>query len=144
MKRWLDSPWVNHQMYWLRTDSLPPLVNNWEPWHPKAPASNKLRRLKPRWQTSPLTSVLRVLIRRRGAEFLAALALKSLKMQMQRRYEADWASPAISRVTVFAACFLALKIHVSSATKEVLDEFGYFDLQLRGDVEMKARALCFV
>lgn len=32
---------------------------------------------------------------------------------------------------------LALKIHVSSATKEVLDEFGYFDLQLRGDVEMK-------
>uniref|UniRef100_A0A669CIR8 Guanylate cyclase n=1 Tax=Oreochromis niloticus TaxID=8128 RepID=A0A669CIR8_ORENI len=31
----------------------------------------------------------------------------------------------------------ALKIHVSSATKEVLDEFGYFDLQLRGDVEMK-------
>uniref|UniRef100_A0AAY4CS20 Guanylate cyclase n=1 Tax=Denticeps clupeoides TaxID=299321 RepID=A0AAY4CS20_9TELE len=33
----------------------------------------------------------------------------------------------------------ALKIHVSSATKEVLDEFGYFDLQLRGDVEMKVR-----
>uniref|UniRef100_A0A8C5GDH0 Guanylate cyclase n=1 Tax=Gouania willdenowi TaxID=441366 RepID=A0A8C5GDH0_GOUWI len=31
----------------------------------------------------------------------------------------------------------ALKIHLSSATKEVLDEFGYFDLQLRGDVEMK-------
>uniref|UniRef100_A0AAR2M6M3 Guanylate cyclase n=1 Tax=Pygocentrus nattereri TaxID=42514 RepID=A0AAR2M6M3_PYGNA len=34
----------------------------------------------------------------------------------------------------------ALRIHVSSATKEVLDEFGYFDLQLRGDVEMKVRA----
>ena len=34
-------------------------------------------------------------------------------------------------------CLAALKIHVSSATKEVLDEFGYFDLQLRGDVEMK-------
>ncbi|TNN22110.1 Atrial natriuretic peptide receptor 2 [Liparis tanakae] len=33
----------------------------------------------------------------------------------------------------------ALKIHLSSATKEVLDEFGYFDLQLRGDVEMKVR-----
>uniref|UniRef100_A0A8C6SD81 Guanylate cyclase n=1 Tax=Neogobius melanostomus TaxID=47308 RepID=A0A8C6SD81_9GOBI len=31
----------------------------------------------------------------------------------------------------------ALKIHMSSATKEVLDEFGYFDLQLRGDIEMK-------
>ncbi|KAG2466470.1 ANPRB protein, partial [Polypterus senegalus] len=31
----------------------------------------------------------------------------------------------------------ALKIHVSSATKEVLDEFGYFVLELRGDVEMK-------
>lgn len=38
-------------------------------------------------------------------------------------------------------CFAALKIHVSSATKEVLDEFGYFDLQLRGDVEMKVRPL---
>lgn len=36
-------------------------------------------------------------------------------------------------------CFTALKIHVSSATKEVLDEFGYFELQLRGDVEMKVR-----
>lgn len=36
-------------------------------------------------------------------------------------------------------CFAALKIHVSSATKEVLDEFGYFDLELRGDVEMKVR-----
>ncbi|XP_063745159.1 atrial natriuretic peptide receptor 2 isoform X1 [Eleginops maclovinus] len=33
----------------------------------------------------------------------------------------------------------ALKIHLSSATKEVLDEFGYFDVQLRGDVEMKGK-----
>ena len=33
----------------------------------------------------------------------------------------------------------ALRIHLSSATKEVLDEFGYFDLQLRGDIEMKVR-----
>uniref|UniRef100_A0A671QS12 Guanylate cyclase n=1 Tax=Sinocyclocheilus anshuiensis TaxID=1608454 RepID=A0A671QS12_9TELE len=33
----------------------------------------------------------------------------------------------------------ALRIHVSTATKEVLDEFGYFDLQLRGDVEMKGK-----
>lgn len=40
-------------------------------------------------------------------------------------------------------CFAALKIHVSSATKEVLDEFGYFDLQLRGDVEMKVSSLVF-
>lgn len=47
-------------------------------------------------------------------------------------------------VLIFAACFSALKIHVSSATKEVLDEFGYFDLQLRGDVEMKARPLSFI
>uniref|UniRef100_A0A663N7A5 Guanylate cyclase n=1 Tax=Athene cunicularia TaxID=194338 RepID=A0A663N7A5_ATHCN len=31
----------------------------------------------------------------------------------------------------------ALKIHVSSTTKEVLDEFGCFELELRGDVEMK-------
>uniref|UniRef100_A0A8C8A0M5 Guanylate cyclase n=1 Tax=Oryzias sinensis TaxID=183150 RepID=A0A8C8A0M5_9TELE len=35
----------------------------------------------------------------------------------------------------------ALKIHVSSATKEVLDEFCYFNLELRGDVEMKVRLL---
>uniref|UniRef100_A0A8B9KFD7 Guanylate cyclase n=1 Tax=Astyanax mexicanus TaxID=7994 RepID=A0A8B9KFD7_ASTMX len=35
----------------------------------------------------------------------------------------------------------ALRIHMSSATKEVLDEFGYFDLQLRGDVEMKVKWL---
>ncbi|NWQ70736.1 ANPRB protein, partial [Neopipo cinnamomea] len=33
----------------------------------------------------------------------------------------------------------ALKIHVSSTTKEVLDEFGCFDLELRGDVEMKGK-----
>ena len=39
--------------------------------------------------------------------------------------------------------FAALKIHVSSATKEVLDEFGYFDLQLRGDVEMKVGTVSF-
>uniref|UniRef100_A0A670JSR7 Guanylate cyclase n=1 Tax=Podarcis muralis TaxID=64176 RepID=A0A670JSR7_PODMU len=31
----------------------------------------------------------------------------------------------------------ALKIHVSSTTKENLDEFGCFELELRGDVEMK-------
>lgn len=54
---------------------------------------------------------------------------------------------APSKVKVSAGlltCFSALKIHVSSATKEVLDEFGYFDLQLRGDVEMKARPLYYV
>ena len=48
-------------------------------------------------------------------------------------------------VTVFVSppCPLpALKIHLSSATKEVLDEFGYFDLQLRGDVEMKVSCVC--
>ncbi|XP_007895384.2 atrial natriuretic peptide receptor 2 [Callorhinchus milii] len=33
----------------------------------------------------------------------------------------------------------ALKIHVSSATKSVLDEFGSFELDLRGDVEMKGK-----
>ncbi|XP_072353260.1 atrial natriuretic peptide receptor 2 isoform X2 [Scyliorhinus torazame] len=33
----------------------------------------------------------------------------------------------------------ALKIHVSSTTKNVLDEFGNFDLELRGDVEMKGK-----
>ncbi|KAG8519991.1 Atrial natriuretic peptide receptor 1 [Galemys pyrenaicus] len=33
----------------------------------------------------------------------------------------------------------ALKIHLSSETKAVLEEFGGFDLELRGDVEMKGK-----
>lgn len=52
MKPWLDILWVNHRMNWLRTDSLPLLVNNWEPLHPEALASDKLRSLKPRRQKS--------------------------------------------------------------------------------------------
>ncbi|KAF0772896.1 receptor-type guanylate cyclase gcy-20-like [Aphis craccivora] len=36
-------------------------------------------------------------------------------------------------------CFLALKIHVSPQTKEVLDTFGTFDLELRGEIEMKGK-----
>lgn len=34
----------------------------------------------------------------------------------------------------------ALKIHVSSTTKDALDELGCFQLELRGDVEMKVMA----
>jgi hypothetical protein len=37
---------------------------------------------------------------------------------------------------------LALKIHVSSTTKDALDELGCFQLELRGDVEMKVMAGC--
>nr|KAF6486227.1 natriuretic peptide receptor 2 [Rousettus aegyptiacus] len=33
----------------------------------------------------------------------------------------------------------ALKIHVSSTTKDALDELGCFQLELRGDVEMKGK-----
>lgn len=33
----------------------------------------------------------------------------------------------------------ALKIHISSATKEVLDELNCFQLELRGDIEMKGK-----
>ncbi|XP_074852015.1 atrial natriuretic peptide receptor 2 isoform X2 [Carettochelys insculpta] len=33
----------------------------------------------------------------------------------------------------------ALKIHISCATKEILDELGCFELELRGDVEMKGK-----
>ncbi|XP_074837182.1 atrial natriuretic peptide receptor 1 isoform X2 [Carettochelys insculpta] len=33
----------------------------------------------------------------------------------------------------------ALKIHLSSATKSVLEEFGCFELELRGDVEIKGK-----
>ena len=34
----------------------------------------------------------------------------------------------------------ALKIHISAVTKAVLEEFGCFELELRGDVEMKVSA----
>lgn len=86
MKPWLDIPWVNHRMYWLRTDSVPPLVNNWEPWHAKPPGQQGRQKLH-------LASAL---IWGRGTEVPTALAFMSMKMQMQRRYEADWASPVIS------------------------------------------------
>ncbi|KAI3358277.1 hypothetical protein L3Q82_003275 [Scortum barcoo] len=33
----------------------------------------------------------------------------------------------------------ALKIHVSEATRQVLQEFGHFQLQLRGEIEMKGK-----
>ncbi|XP_057376143.1 atrial natriuretic peptide receptor 1-like [Daphnia carinata] len=36
---------------------------------------------------------------------------------------------------------LALKIHVSPATKALLDSFGTFRLELRGDVEMKGKGI---
>jgi len=36
---------------------------------------------------------------------------------------------------------LPLKIHVSPLTKEILDKFGYFNLELRGTVEMKGKGL---
>jgi hypothetical protein len=40
--------------------------------------------------------------------------------------------------------FAALKIHVSPKTKAVLDTFGSFELELRGEVEMKVRiGTCF-
>jgi hypothetical protein len=35
--------------------------------------------------------------------------------------------------------FSALKIHVSPKTKAVLDTFESFELELRGEVEMKVR-----
>ncbi|XP_022084678.1 atrial natriuretic peptide receptor 1-like [Acanthaster planci] len=35
----------------------------------------------------------------------------------------------------------ALKIHISSATKTVLDDFGGFDIQMRGAVEMKGKGV---
>ncbi len=37
--------------------------------------------------------------------------------------------------------FSALKIHVSSATKEVLDKFNTFELECRGEVDMKVNIL---
>jgi len=39
--------------------------------------------------------------------------------------------------SVWWVSFPALKIHVSPVTKELLDQFGTFLLELRGEVEMK-------
>lgn len=35
----------------------------------------------------------------------------------------------------------ALKIHVSSATQEILTKFGTFKMELRGDVELKGKGI---
>lgn len=35
--------------------------------------------------------------------------------------------------------FVALKIHVSEAAKQILDKFGTFNLELRGEVELKGK-----
>jgi len=35
----------------------------------------------------------------------------------------------------------ALRIHVSSSTRDILQKFGTFELKLRGDIEMKVRFL---
>lgn len=37
--------------------------------------------------------------------------------------------------------FTALKIHVSEATKEILDQFGTFQMELRGEVELKGKGV---
>ena len=37
----------------------------------------------------------------------------------------------------FEILLIALKIHISQATKEILDTFGTFQIELRGQVEMK-------
>lgn len=45
------------------------------------------------------------------------------------------------QMTTFLSCYhpSALKIHVSEATRVVLDDFNCFQLELRGDVEMKGK-----
>lgn len=35
----------------------------------------------------------------------------------------------------------ALKIHVSEATKQILDQFGTFQMELRGEVELKGKGV---
>lgn len=35
--------------------------------------------------------------------------------------------------------FLALRIHVSSAAKVIFDKFGTFEMELRGEVEVKGK-----
>lgn len=42
-------------------------------------------------------------------------------------------------VCVFVCVCAALKIHVSAATRDVLQEFNCFQLELRGDIEVKGK-----
>lgn len=39
---------------------------------------------------------------------------------------------------------IALKIHVSPATKEILDTFNTFNLELRGEIVIKVRKLLLI
>lgn len=41
----------------------------------------------------------------------------------------------------FNRIFAALKIHVSNTTKEILDKFGTFQVELRGEVELKGKGV---
>ncbi len=47
----------------------------------------------------------------------------------------------IQKISKYIYVFSALKIHVSSATKEVLDKFNTFELECRGEVDMKVNIL---
>ena len=53
----------------------------------------------------------------------------------------DWSTRQIVPFNSIKCLFTALKIHVSPTTKELLDSFGTFRLELRGEVEMKVRSL---
>jgi len=53
----------------------------------------------------------------------------------------DWSARQIVSFISIRCLFTALKIHVSPTTKELLDSFGTFRLELRGEVEMKVRSL---
>jgi hypothetical protein len=47
----------------------------------------------------------------------------------------------LSNLTLVLNSCLALRIHVSPYTKEILDTFGTFELELRGEIELKV--FCF-
>ena len=42
---------------------------------------------------------------------------------------------------IFFSFITALKIHVSEAAKQILDKFGTFRTELRGDVELKGKGI---
>ena len=48
------------------------------------------------------------------------------------------------RIQLFIFICTALKIHVSPATKSVLDQFSSFILETRGETEMKVRSLAIL
>ena len=74
---------------------------------------------------------------------IVSLVIRSTRRLAWNRMDWVWIGQ-LGQIVAFnsvSCLFTALKIHVSPNTKELLDSFGTFRLELRGEVEMKVRSL---